>query len=145
MAAPIPGNEAMSSAANPPEDPLPVPDLDPAGMILSLDEQTRERARVRAGVMSRLARVVLFSEAIPEGEDSHFSVVPLENFRAIPPDLTALHKIPQESRRQCRVFRYKGPGDNRWASYLFARCEEGKRQTCHKRRTNNPGVTCNIR
>ncbi len=126
MDASIPGSTAPAAAATPPEDPLPVPDLDPAGMILSLDEQARERARVRGGVMSKLARVVLFSEAIPEGEESHFSVVPLENFRAIPPDLTALHRIPQESRRECRVFRYKGPGDNRWASYLFVRCEEGE-------------------
>ena len=136
MAASIPGTVASGPTATPPEDPLPVPDLDPAGLILSLDEQAGERARVRGGVMRRLARVVLFSEAIPEGENSHFSVVPLENFRSIPPDLTALHKIPQESRRQCRVFRYKGPGDNRWASYLFARCEEGKLQTCDKRATN---------
>ncbi len=108
------------------EDPLPTPQLDTAGLILSLDEEGKERARVRGGVMSKLSRVVLFSENIPEGEKDHFSVIPLVNFRSIPPDLTALHKIPQESRRQERVFRYKGPGDTKWNSYLFARCEEGK-------------------
>ena len=47
MAAPIPGNEAMATTANPPED-LPVPDLDPAGMILSLDEQGESRGDVKA-------------------------------------------------------------------------------------------------
>ncbi len=116
-----------------PDDPLPTPQLDTAGLILSLDEEGKERARVRGGVMSKLARVVLFSEKIPQGEQDHFSIVPLENFKSIPPDLTALHKIPQESRRQERVFRYKGPGDSKWDSYLFARCEDGESQTCDKR------------
>ncbi len=110
-----------------PKDTPPLsPELDPTGMTLCLDEENRERARVRGGIMSKLSRVVLFSAVIPAGESDHFSIVPLENFRSIPPDLTALQRIPQASRMEERVFRYKGPGESSWKSYLFARVEDGK-------------------
>ncbi len=119
-----PTTEDMSSAAQAPD--LPPAELDTGGLQLSLDEVSKERARVRSGIMSKLARVVLFSMKVPdeEEEEDHFSVVPLAKFKSIPPDLTALQKIPQASRCQERVFRYKDGG--KWDSFLFARCEEGE-------------------
>ncbi len=117
--------EEMPAAA--PGADLPPAELDTGGLQeLSLDEVAKERARVRGGIMSKLGRVVLFSLKIPddEEEEDHFSVVPLAKFKAIPPDLTALQKIPQASRCQERVFRYKDGG--KWDSFLFARCEEGE-------------------
>ncbi len=119
--------EAGAELTPPPSNPPALnPELDTTGMSLSMDEEHRERARVRGGIMSKLSRVVLFSAEIPAGENDHFSIVPLENFRSIPPDLTALQRIPQASRMEERVFRYKGPGESSWKSYLFARVEDGK-------------------
>ncbi len=114
-----------TTAAAPAADLLPA-ELDTGGLQLSLDEASKERARVRSGIMSKLGRVVLFSLKVPDDdeEEDHFSVVPLAKFKSIPPDLTALQKIPQASRRQERVFRYKDGG--KWDSFLFARCEEGE-------------------
>ncbi len=117
------GEELTPSPQNP---SALTPELDATGLTMSVDEENRERARVRGGIMSKLSRVVLFSATIPAGETDHFSIVPLENFRSIPPDLTALQKIPQASRMEERVFRYKGPGESSWRSYLFARVEDGK-------------------
>ncbi len=135
---------ASSSAIEAGEELTPAPDnipaltpeLDPTGMSLSMDEEHRERAKVRGGIMSRLLQVVLFSTVIPAGEADHFSIVPLEIFRSIPPDLTALQRIPQASRMEERVFRYKGPGDSSWKSYLFARVEDGKFVTSQPKTIN---------
>ncbi len=98
--------------------------LDPSGLALAEDEVQRERARVRGGVLSKLAALVLFSPKKKEGEPSQWTVAPLSILQERPVDCLADLKLSDEARKEIRTLKYKN-GDV-WDSAIFARIEQGK-------------------
>ncbi len=98
--------------------------LNPTGLALGDEEVQRERARVRGGILTKLAALVLFSPEKKKGEVSHWTVAPLSILKERPVDCLADLKLSDEARKELRVIKYKN-GDE-WESAVFARIEDGE-------------------
>ncbi len=68
-------------------------DLSGVGMTLSGWEYAEKWARVRAGTLTELGRLILWSPKKGKLEPSHFSVVPFKNLKNPP----ARHRGPDEA------------------------------------------------
>ncbi len=100
-------------------------DLSGVGMTLSGWEFAEERARVRAGTLTELGRLILWSPKKGKLEPSHFSVVPFKNLKHPPPDIEARTKLSLKARMAVRTLYYKPPAVREWKSAVFIRCEKG--------------------
>ncbi len=100
-------------------------DLSGVGMTLSGWEFAEERARVHAGTLTELGRLILWSPKKGKLEPSHFSVVPFKNLKHPPPDIEARTKLSLKARMAVRTLYYKPPAVREWKSSVFIRCEKG--------------------
>ncbi len=89
----------------------------------------REAARVKAGHLTYLARLVLFTPELPDGETNHFSVVALNDIQFVPSGIAADVKLSDLDRCQLRVFKYTNGRTPDCKSCVFARVEESKYYT----------------
>ncbi len=99
------------------------PTLPPGMDTLTLEEQHLERLRLRAGTLKKLSRVILFSPTKPFLDPSSFSVVPVEQLKELPPDVTAAARMSFSARTEVRLLEYRA-GLKNWRSSIFARLEE---------------------
>ena len=88
-------------------------------------EYTDERARVRAGTLTKLGCLILWSPKKGKLEPSHFSVVPFKNLKNPPPDIEAWTKLSLKARTTLRTLYYKPPAMREWKSAVFVRCGKG--------------------
>ncbi len=88
--------------------------------------QAREAARVKAGHLSALSRLVLFTPELPEGESNHFSVVAVSDVRQIPSSVSAMTKLSDLDRCVLHMFEYTDGKTAACKSCVFARVEESK-------------------
>ena len=89
-------------------------------------QAAREASRVKQGHLECLARLVLFSPVIPEGETSHWSVVSVGNLKWLPPGINEHTRLTDYDRTKLISFAYTcGPVET-WKSYVFTRVENSK-------------------
>ena len=100
------------------------PDVPPGEAVYTSEEHLVERARLRAGQLKKLSRLILFSPHKPYLDPSNFSVVALEQIKNLPPDINADSRMSFSARTQLRDFEYVGTGIKVWRSMVFARLEE---------------------
>ncbi len=99
--------------------------LSGVGMTFSGWEYAEEQARVRAGTLTELGRLILWSPKKGKLEPSHFAVVPFKNLKHPPPDIEARTKLSLKARTTVRTLYYKPPAVREWKSAVFVWCEKG--------------------
>ncbi len=102
------------------------PQLPPGVASLTSEEHLRERARLRAGCLKKLSRLILWSPNRPYLDPSSFSVVAMQQLKNVPEDITAENRLSFKARTEIRHLEYSGTGIKIWKSAVFARCEERK-------------------
>ncbi len=89
-------------------------------------QAAREASRVKQGHLECLARLVLFSPGIPEGESSHWSVVSVGNLKWLPAGLNESTRLTDYDRTRLITFHYTCGPVEKWPSYVFARVENSE-------------------
>ncbi len=89
-------------------------------------QAAREASRVKQGHLECLARLVLFSPVIPDGETSHWSVVSVGDLKWLPPGLNEHTRLTDYDRTKLQTFLYTGGHVEKWNSYVFARVENSE-------------------
>ena len=96
-----------------------------AAAVMQEGQSAREIARVKAGHLQSLARLVLFTPELPEGETNHFSVVAVNDIKWVPPGISTKVKLSDLDRCQLRTFQYTDGVTPDCKSCVFARVEGG--------------------
>lgn len=101
-------------------------ELNPAGMEGTVDEVEEERARVRAGSMANIGRLLLYSPQKHNLDKDNFASVSVNVLRDFPWDVKADRSLSVEARMEVRTLLYVGAGCKEWDSCVFGRAEKGE-------------------
>ncbi len=100
-------------------------DLNPIDMEGTLDEVQEERARVRAGSLAQIGRLLLYSPTKHRLDKDNFASVSVNVLRDFPMDVLADHSMSFEARTELRNILYVGTLKE-WKSCIFGRAEKGE-------------------
>ncbi len=106
------------------------PDLDVRTLSTNAAVAARERARVRAGQLNGMGRLVLFSPLIHPNDTCNWTVVPVALLEYLPAGVEHYAKLDYRARCERGTISYKHTfGRTAWNSYIFGRVEAGKSGT----------------
>ena len=93
---------------------------------VAVDRKKAERDRVKKHQLNGMWGYALWSPEKAPGEESHLTIVAVDDVLNAPPYITAERKMTLRERTSPVVLKYRGAANLEWTSWIVGRIEKGE-------------------